>query len=113
MNPLFPKIVSITSDAAQEVRNLVQNDQRPQVGLRLGVKGGGCSGLSYVIDLDTPKEKDQIQQENGFQIYIDLKSSLYLKGSELFYNTGITDRGFKFRNPNAQNTCGCGESFAL
>ena len=107
------KIVSITEKAANEIARLIDEDGRPNVGLRLGVKGGGCSGLSYVLDLDLPRDKDQISSESHFQVYMDLKSSLYLKDVLLDYNSGLKDRGFKFKNPGASNTCGCGESFSI
>lgn len=107
------KIIGLTEVAIREVKRLIEDHPEPEIGLRLGVKGGGCSGLSYVIDFDNKKEKDLIQEESGFQIFIDPKSSLYLKDSVLEYSGGLADRGFKFTNPNAQNTCGCGESFSI
>jgi iron-sulfur cluster assembly protein len=107
------KIVSITELAGEEISRLIKEDGRPGIALRLGVKGGGCSGLSYVLDLDSPKENDQVYSEAGFQVCMDLKSSLYLKDVLLDYNSGLKDRGFKFKNPGASNTCGCGESFSI
>jgi iron-sulfur cluster assembly protein len=113
MSALIPQIIKISDKARAEVRRLLQENPQENVGLRLGVKGGGCSGLSYVIDFGAKKEKDYVQNEEGFEVYIDPKSSLYLKDSELDFSGGLQDRGFKFINPNAQNTCGCGESFSI
>ena len=107
------KVIELSEVAIREVKRLVADHPDPEVGLRLGVKGGGCSGLSYVIDFGQKKEKDLVQEEDGFQVFIDPKSSLYLKDSMLEYSGGLSDRGFKFTNPNAQNTCGCGESFSI
>lgn len=106
-------IVSLSPKALAEVKRLLCEQNDPELGLRLGVKGGGCSGLSYVIDLGKTKDKDLIQEIEGVKIYIDSRSSLYLKDSILEYSGGLADRGFKFKNPNAQNTCGCGESFSV
>lgn len=106
-------IVTLSPKALAEIRRLISEQDDPSTGLRLGVKGGGCSGLSYIIDLGQAKEKDLIQEIEGVKILIDPRSSLYLKGSELDYSGGLQDRGFKFKNPNAQNTCGCGESFSV
>lgn len=107
------QIVTVSPKALAEINRLLAEQNNPDMGLRLGVKGGGCSGLSYVIDLGTPTPKDLIQEIGGVRILIDPRSSLYLKGSELDYSGGLQDRGFKFKNPNAQNTCGCGESFSV
>lgn len=83
--------------------------------LRVGVKGGGCSGLSYVMDFDdTTQEFDEIVEvEGGLKVVIDRKSVLYLYGTELDYSDGLNGKGFQWINPNASRTCGCGESFAL
>lgn len=83
--------------------------------LRVGVKGGGCSGLSYVMDFDDNVDiNDEIVEVNGgFKVVIDKKSVLYLFGTELNYSDGLNGKGFEWVNPNASRTCGCGESFAL
>jgi iron-sulfur cluster assembly protein len=107
------KVVSITEKAIREVKESIKSNPNPKVGLRLGVKGGGCSGLSYVIDFDEPNDKDIVTTDLGFPLIMDPKSSLYLQGAVLDYSGGLADRGFKFSNPNAENTCGCGESFSL
>ncbi len=82
--------------------------------LRVGVKGGGCSGLSYTMDFDdTITEMDEVVDLNVIKVVIDKKSVLYLFGTELTYSDGLNGRGFAWENPNASRTCGCGESFAL
>lgn len=106
-------VVKITGAAAKEMRRLISEDSRECIGLRLGIKGGGCSGLSYVIDLDTVKEHDIVQHSEGFDVFMDRKSSLYLKDVTLDFRGGLQDRGFKFINDAAVNTCGCGSSFSV
>jgi len=83
--------------------------------LRVGVKGGGCSGLSYVMDFDDTKEEldDVFEVDGGLKVLVDRKSLLYLYGTTLTYSDGLNGKGFQWENPNASRTCGCGESFAL
>lgn len=82
--------------------------------IRVGVKGGGCSGLSYVLDFDSEmKPGDQKFEDKGVKIVCDKKSLLYLLGTELDHSDGLNGRGFEFRNPNAERVCGCGESFSV
>ena len=83
--------------------------------LRVGVKGGGCSGLSYVMDFDNTIEStdETVEIDGGLKVVIDRKSLLYLYGTELDYSDGLNGKGFQWGNPNASRTCGCGESFAL
>ena len=83
--------------------------------LRVGVKGGGCSGLSYVMDFDDTIEQtdETVVVDGGLKVVIDRKSVLYLYGTELDYSDGLNGKGFQWGNPNASRTCGCGESFAL
>ena len=82
--------------------------------IRVGVKSGGCSGLEYVLKFDNEKtESDQVFEDNGIRIIIDKKSILYLAGTTLEYSGGLNGKGFIFNNPNANRTCGCGESFSL
>ena len=83
-------------------------------GLRVSVQGGGCSGLSYKLDFDdTEQPGDQIFEEDGIRILVNLKSYLYLAGTELDFSDGLNGKGFHFNNPNASRSCGCGESFAV
>ena len=83
--------------------------------LRVGVKGGGCSGLSYTMDFDNTIENtdEVVETDGGLKVVIDRKSVLYLFGTELTYSDGLNGKGFQWENPNASRTCGCGESFAL
>lgn len=106
------QLISLTDAAIEKVQELVQKEEAGK-GLRLGVKGGGCSGLSYSIDFDFEKEKDNIIEFDGFRLLLDPKSTIYLKGIELDHQSGLDGKGFVFQNPNASNTCGCGESFSI
>ncbi|MCR9206335.1 MAG: iron-sulfur cluster assembly accessory protein [Halobacteriovoraceae bacterium] len=107
-------LVELTDKAVQQVKEIFKSENKgPEWGLRLGVVGGGCSGLSYKIDFDTKNEKDNVLEFNGVKVYIDLKSSIYLKGVVLDFKDGLNGKGFVFVNPNAANTCGCGESFSV
>lgn len=107
-------IVQLTPEARGEVARLLASEGEG-MGLRLAVKGGGCSGLSYLVEFSLQEPGDTVLDlsDDGFRVFIDPKSLLYLKGVELDYKGGISGRGFNFRNPNAENTCGCGESFSV
>lgn len=107
------RVVTLTDAAIAQVKQLIAEDGRPDVGLRLGIKGGGCSGLSYVLDFTPKEEHDTVVDYDDFQIFLDRKSTIYLGGITLDYQGGLTGRGFLFHNPMASNTCGCGESFSL
>tara|TARA_R110000868_G_scaffold100128_3_gene275374 strand:- start:4740 stop:5081 length:342 start_codon:yes stop_codon:yes gene_type:complete len=106
------QIVKITDKAVKQIKHIFaeQGDGR---GLRLGVVGGGCSGLSYKIDFDEQKAHDNIIDLDGVKVYLDPKSTIYLKGVVLDFKDGLDGKGFVFQNPNATNTCGCGESFSV
>jgi iron-sulfur cluster assembly protein len=107
-------IVELTSKAQEEVLKIFAKEQKnPDQGLRLSVIGGGCSGLSYKMEITDPKDKDNVIQYPQFKVFIDPKSSIYLKGIQLDYKDGLNGKGFVFDNPNAKNTCGCGESFSI
>ncbi|MBI3771714.1 MAG: iron-sulfur cluster assembly protein IscA [Gammaproteobacteria bacterium] len=105
--------VTITDSAATRVRNFLTKRGKG-VGLRLGVRSSGCSGLAYVIEfVDEVKAEDQVFEDHGVKIIIDGKSLVYLDGTELdFVKEGLNE-GFKFNNPNVQDSCGCGESFTV
>jgi iron-sulfur cluster assembly protein len=111
--PAATDAVSLTPGAADEVRRLLVAEQRDGQGLRLGVAGGGCSGLVYKVEFDTRRDGDLVVPHDGFDVYLDRKSSIYLRGITVDHQAGLGGRGFQFRNPNATNTCGCGESFAV
>jgi len=108
-------VINITPKAADEIRNIkTQNNIPDSYGLRVGVKGGGCSGFSYVLAFDSePREGDKILMLGGVKVFIDPKSLMYLSGTELDFQDGLMGRGFVFNNPNATRTCGCGNSFAV
>lgn len=108
------QILNVTEKALNHIREIYkQEHQGLDKGLRLGVTGGGCSGLSYKIEFSEPREKDNIMDFGDIKILIDPKSSIYLKGVELDFKDGLNGKGFVFSNPNATNTCGCGESFSV
>ena len=87
---------------------------KPDANLRVGGKGGGCSGLTYLLDLVyEPGENDKVIEEHGIQLYIDKKSYVFLAGTVLEYSGGLNGKGFVFNNPNARTTCGCGTSFSV
>ena len=107
-------IVVITDRAAQEIRDIFRREApAPGTGLRLGVKGGGCSGLSYLLEFGGSRPADTVTHLGEVRVFIDPKSSIYLKGTTLDFEDGLQGKGFVFRNPNARNTCGCGESFTV
>lgn len=108
-------MIKVSESAKQQVDRL-KNDQSiaAEAFIRVGVKGGGCSGLSYVLDFDTElKDDDKVFEDRGVKIVVDKKSFLYLVGTELDYAGGLNGKGFSFINPNASRTCGCGESFSI
>ncbi|NIQ03584.1 MAG: iron-sulfur cluster assembly accessory protein [Nitrospinaceae bacterium] len=111
--PQTQQFVDITPTAAEEVKKLIAAENKEGIGLRLGVKGGGCSGLSYDLGFTTQEDKDTVVDFEGFRVYMDPKSLIYLKGMQLDYQGGLQGKGFVFVNPNAKSTCGCGESFSL
>ena len=105
-------IVIITDKAKSQITSIFQNED-PNKGLRLSVVGGGCSGLNYKMDFDQSRDTDNVIDVGNIKILIDPKSSIYLKGVVLDYQDGLQGKGFVFKNPNATNTCGCGESFSV
>ena len=110
-------MVTISEKALNHIINLMmEGGMTPDThNLRVGVKGGGCSGLSYTMDFDdTITDMDEVvEADGGLKVVIDKKSVLYLFGTELTYSDGLNGKGFQWENPNASRTCGCGESFAL
>ena len=106
----FP--IEISPAALQQVKRLVAKDGRPDVFLRLGVKGGGCSGLEYVMKLDTDRKPIDLEVIiDGITIVCDSKSATFLSGSTFDYTGNLVGGGFAFQNPNAARSCGCGTSF--
>jgi iron-sulfur cluster assembly protein len=106
--------VSLSEGAKQEIRKLIQQQELAEdFGLRLGVEGGGCSGMSYVLGFDQKKEGDQEFYIDGIKVYMHKAHGLYLAGMVVDFQNGLNARGFTFNNPNASSTCGCGTSFAV
>ncbi len=108
-------MITITERAAKEIKRIVAEQNLPaNSALRVGVKGGGCSGFSYTLGFDDEVgEVDQVTEQDGVRIVCDPKSFLYLNGTELDFEDNLMGRGFKFGNPNAAKSCGCGESFSV
>ena len=105
--------VQLSDRAAAEVRKLLDSKSVPEgYGLRVGVRGGGCSGMSYILGFDKLREHDLTFGAEGIQLYIDKRHGLYLMGTTIDYHDGLDARGFTFDNPNATQRCGCGSSFA-
>ena len=105
--------ITMTEAAATRVTAFLKKRGKG-VGLRLGVRTSGCSGLAYVLEfVDAPQESDHVFEDRGIKVYVDTKSLLYLDGTELDYSKEGLSEGFKFHNPNVKNSCGCGESFQI
>jgi iron-sulfur cluster assembly protein len=108
-------MVTVTDKAKAKIDNLMQDSGLDaSYFLRVSVQGGGCSGLSYNLDFDNEEKKgDQFFEDRGVRFALDMKSFLYLAGTELDFSDGLNGKGFNFHNPNATRTCGCGESFSV
>ena len=107
-------MITLTPQAIEEVKRLMTQQNQPNLALRVGVKGGGCSGLNYVMGLDAaePKQFDQTFETEGLKVLVDTKSHLYLDGMTIDYVSSLQGGGFQFNNPNAKKSCGCGTSFS-
>lgn len=107
-------MITITQEAANKVKQLMSKEPEPVKLLRVGVRGGGCSGFSYSLEFSNEtKENDIVVEAHGLTVVCDPKSLKFLEEVELYYDTNLLGGGFKFRNPNAQRTCSCGESFSV
>ena len=106
--------VNFTKDAVVEIKRLMNEDgfDKTQL-LRVGVKGGGCSGMTYVLGFDVPTDKDEYFEVEGIPCIMERSHGIYLMGMEVDWQGGLNSRGFTFNNPNASKTCGCGTSFAV
>ena len=116
MNKTMPQplTITITEDAADYIKVFSEQAGKPGSNLRVGVKGGGCSGMTYTLDLvDEPFDDDKGIEEHGIELYVDRKSYIFLAGTSLEYSGGLNGKGFVFNNPNAKTTCGCGTSFSV
>lgn len=107
-------MITVTEAAKKQALRLMEDDGKENLFIRVGVQGGGCSGLMYQLDFDNEeKEGDKTFEDNGIKVVVDKKSYLYLVGTTLDFSGGLNGKGFIFKNPNAERTCGCGESFSL
>jgi iron-sulfur cluster assembly protein len=107
-------MITVTESAKSQAVRLMKEDGKDGYFIRVGVDGGGCSGLMYQLTFDNEeKEGDKSFEDNGIKVVVDKKSFLYLIGTTLDFSGGLNGKGFVFQNPNANRTCGCGESFSL
>ncbi|MEX0763456.1 MAG: iron-sulfur cluster assembly accessory protein [Dehalococcoidia bacterium] len=106
--------IQVTEKAAAKVRQFAERDGLDQFGLKVAVKGGGCSGLQYVLEMVTgPSDDDKVIKQNGIEVYVPKKAFVFLAGTVLDFSDGLNGKGFQFQNPNAKKTCGCGDSFGV
>ncbi|HET6383034.1 MAG TPA: iron-sulfur cluster assembly accessory protein [Armatimonadota bacterium] len=107
-------LVELTPAAVTELKRLLSKQDDPELGVRLGVRGGGCAGYSYDLRLDKPREeKDRVWEMDGVRVMVDRKSLLFLVGTRLDYSDDLLNGGFKYDNPNVSKSCGCGTSFSV
>ena len=107
-------MITLTENAAAKVQQMLSSREEDTIGLRVGVRGGGCSGFSYFLEFANNKEEsDRELESHGVKLFVDRKSYLYLMGTEVDFVDRLSESGFKFNNPNAKRTCGCGESFSV
>jgi len=107
-------MISFSPVAAEKVRELLAQRGTPDTGLRIGVRGGGCSGNAYFMEYcDAESPGDELFESHGIKLYVDLKSAVLLGGTEVDYVEGLMGAGFKFNNPNVRHSCACGESFSV
>ncbi|MBM7117789.1 HesB/IscA family protein [Archangium primigenium] len=106
--------ITLHDSAVVQLRRLLEERRTPEAGLRIAVRGGGCSGLAYVMEWsEKAREKDKIFEREGVRVFVDPKSYLYLLGTEIVYESTLMASGFKLNNPNVKGACGCGESFSI
>ena len=107
--------IKVTSKAVEQINKIKEKNNIPEnYAIRIGIKGGGCSGFSYHMGFDSDsKEGDTVIEHENIKLFIDGKSLFYLSGTELDFSDGLNGKGFVFNNPNAKKTCGCGQSFAV
>ncbi len=105
--------IEISENAVKKIQALLAQQEKEAQGLRVKVVGGGCSGLSYKMDLDVQRDGDRVFERDNVKVIVDRKSFIYLRGTELDYADGLMDSGFKLQNPNVKRSCGCGSSFSV
>ncbi|MCB1478410.1 MAG: iron-sulfur cluster assembly accessory protein [Rhodobiaceae bacterium] len=109
-----PKVVTLSDAAAERVREIMENSDKPFAGLRVGVKNGGCAGMSYTMEYaEEVQPGDEVIEDKGVTVLIDPKAVLFLLGTEMDYQATKLSSGFVFNNPNQTSACGCGESVAI
>lgn len=109
-----PKLITVTDTALERMQNNIQKRGKPTLGIRIEVRGKGCSGMSYTMEFcDNAELGDEIIELDGLNIYIDPKSIIFLIGLEIDYKDDMFKSGFSFNNPNSKNLCGCGQSFSI
>ena len=112
--PIPVDTIRVTPKAAKKVKEFAARQGREAFGLKVAVKGGGCSGLVYELEIvDGPTEHDKIIDEDGLEVYVPKKAFVFLAGTELDFTDGLNGKGFVFHNPNAKKSCGCGNSFSV
>ncbi len=105
--------ITLTETAIKQLKRIMDEQNVPEnYGLRVGVKGGGCSGFSYILGFDEQKDKDEVHEIEGMRVFMEKAHAIYLLGMEIDWVEGLNNRGFSFSNPNATDTCGCGTSFS-
>ena len=109
-----PQVMKLTDAAAARVRDIMAKSEKPVVGLRIGVKNGGCAGMEYTMEwAEEQKPFDEVVEDKGVKVLIDAKAMMFLLGTEMDYQTSTLKSGFVFNNPNQVSACGCGESVQL
>ena len=110
----IPKAISLTDRAAERIKHIMSRAEKPKIGVRLGVKNGGCAGMEYTMDYaDARDPLDEVVEDKGVMILIEPKAVLFLLGTEMDYEEGVMSSGFIFNNPNQTDACGCGESVTI
>jgi iron-sulfur cluster assembly protein len=110
----IPKAISLTDRAAERIKHIMSRAETPKIGVRLGVKNGGCAGMEYTMDYADAREPlDEVVEDKGVLILIEPKAVLFLLGTEMDYEEGVMSSGFIFNNPNQTDACGCGESVTI
>jgi iron-sulfur cluster assembly protein len=109
-----PQIMTLTAAAAERIREIMSKAEKPVIGLRVGVKNGGCAGMEYTLEwAEDQKPFDEVVEDRGVRVLIDAKATMFLLGTEMDYQTSALKSGFVFNNPNQVSACGCGESVQL
>ena len=110
-----PLTIMISEEAAMHVKQFAEAEGKEKANLRVGVKGGGCSGLTYILEIvdEEPLDSDKVIEDQDVRLYVNKKSYVFLAGTILEYSGGLNGKGFVFNNPNAKTTCGCGTSFSV